>query len=368
MATAKYKRNSRGKFETKVWDGTYTDTGVKHRITISTSKSSRELERLVDEHNEKLKNRSLVKRSSISFIDYARAWQKAYKGGKRHNTKAMYTNIIEKHLSAVTCQIGDVSRIHYMDIISNTKGARTKQQISMTFKEIVRAAIKDKYLPAAAFSDIFEDTVKIKYKAPEKRPLTSYEKEACFDADLSLQDQMLIYILYGCGLRRGEALALTKFDFNLDRKELTVNKAVYFDQNTPYIGKTKNEVVRIVPIPDAIFPFVRKYLLSMHGNNVFHMEGSDNLKTKSSYDKCWSRIIKKMQEVSAEPIEGLTAHIFRHNYCSMLCYQVPKISIKKIAELMGDTEEMVMKVYNHVISELERPAEIVSETFAVKTS
>ena len=368
MATAKYKRNSRGKFETKVWDGTYTDTGAKHRITISTDKSSRELERLVDEHNEKLRNRALVKRSSISFFEYAKAWQKAYKGSKRHNTKAMYTNIIEKHLCAVTCQISDVSRIHYMDILSNTKGARTKQQISMTFKEIVRAAIKDKYLPAAAFSDIFDDTVKVKYKAPEKRPLTEYEKKACFKADFSPQDQMFIYILYGCGLRRGEALALTKFDFNLDRKELTVNKAVYYDKNTPYIGKTKNEVIRTVPIPDAIFPFVRKYIFSMNGNNIFHLEGNDNLKTKSSYDKSWARIIQQMQAVSEEPIKGLTAHIFRHNYCSMLCYQVPKISIKKIAELMGDTEEMVMKVYNHVISELERPAEIVSETFDIKTS
>ena len=41
----------------------------------------------------------------------------------------------------------------------------------------------------------------------------------------------------------------------------------------------------------------------------------------------------------------MTAHMCRHNYCTRLCYEIPKISTKKIAELMGDTEQMVLKVY-----------------------
>ena len=57
--------------------------------------------------------------------------------------------------------------------------------------------------------------------------------------------------------------------------------------------------------------------------------------------------------VTKEQIEGLTAHVFRHNYCTNLCYQIPKVSIKKIAQLMGDTEAIVLKVYNHMILEKE---------------
>ena len=75
--------------------------------------------------------------------------------------------------------------------------------------------------------------------------------------------------------------------------------------------------------------------------------------TKSSYQKMWRRILKAMNAVSEEPIQDLTAHIFRHNYCSNLCYQIPKISIKKIAQLMGDTEAVVLKVYNHMMLEKE---------------
>lgn len=67
-----------------------------------------------------------------------------------------------------------------------------------------------------------------------------------------------------------------------------------------------------------------------------------------------------MQEVSDEPITGLTAHVFRHNYCTNLCYQIPTISIKRIAQLLGDTEKMVLEVYNHIILEKEDAATAVN--------
>lgn len=59
--------------------------------------------------------------------------------------------------------------------------------------------------------------------------------------------------------------------------------------------------------------------------------------------------------------DGLTAHIFRHNYCTMLCYQIPKISIKRIAQLLGDKEKMVLEVYNHVVMEKEDAAGAVND-------
>lgn len=74
----------------------------------------------------------------------------------------------------------------------------------------------------------------------------------------------------------------------------------------------------------------------------------------------WERIVRKMQEVSNEPISGLTAHVLRHNYCSNLCYQIPRISFKKITELLGDTEVMVLKVYNHIMLKKEDSAKAVA--------
>ena len=79
------------------------------------------------------------------------------------------------------------------------------------------------------------------------------------------------------------------------------------------------------------------------------------------YTRKWARIVKAMQKVIKEPINGLTAHIFRHNYCASLCYMIPDISIPKIARLLGDTDKMVIEVYNHVIEEREQTQDIVGK-------
>ena len=60
-----------------------------------------------------------------------------------------------------------------------------------------------------------------------------------------------------------------------------------------------------------------------------------------------------------------TSHIFRHTYCSNLCYQIPLISVKKIAQLMGDTEEMVNRVYSHIIEEQENVDAAILQATAI---
>ena len=84
----------------------------------------------------------------------------------------------------------------------------------------------------------------------------------------------------------------------------------------------------------------------------------------------WTSIIRKMNTAAggtkAFPlVDDLTAHIFRHNYCTQLCYKVPEISIKKIAQLMGDTIAVVLNVYNHIVEEKENVADAVSDALAM---
>lgn len=194
---------------------------------------------------------------------------------------------------------------------------------------------------------VFRNNEKITYKPKEKRVLTENEKRAMLSADLSDSDRIFIFILYGCGLRRGEALALTKNCIDLKKRTLTVTQSVAFEKETPYIKNPKSyNGFRTVPIPDLIFPAVEKYIKFLQQDKLFHMKDGRWV-TKSSYRKMWARIIRKMQAETDEPIIGLTAHVFRHNYCTNLCYQIPAISIKHIATLLGDTEKIVIKVCVH---------------------
>ena len=352
MASAKYRRGKDGYFQARVWDGTYTEDGRKKRISLRSTKSSRDLENMVKEMEQKVRERKYVRQTDICIQEYARKWLSVYKSGREKNTIAMYQNIIEKHLDVLaSVKLNDISKIHVMLVLNNANGKnRTQEQILLTLKQTVNAAISDKLLPASASDDLFRD-ISIKKSRTEKRALSEAEKKAVFAADLADMDKAFLYLIYGCGLRRGEALALTRFDFNLKNKTLSINKSLAFDDNTPYLKTTKNRVERTVPIPSNVFPFLSVYCQELRTSQLFITRRSEYI-TKSSFRKMWDRIYKALLAAGADQ-DGLTPHVFRHNYCTNLCYQIPTISIKRIAALMGDTEKMVIEVYNHIILEKE---------------
>ena len=72
MAKAKYTRGADGYFCTKVWDGTYNSvTGKKNRKTLRTKKSSKALENMVNEYNANVSERKNMRKSDITFFQYA---------------------------------------------------------------------------------------------------------------------------------------------------------------------------------------------------------------------------------------------------------------------------------------------------------
>lgn len=373
MAKAKYAKGKDGFFRTKIWDGTYCPDGSKHRISLSSKKSSADLEKKVNELKTMVNNGNVICQTEILFIDYAREWKKVYKDIREENTSRMYDNIIEKHLIMLDkIRLQDIKRIHFQMVINNaSEKPRTCQQISLTFRQVIKTAIRDKLLPAQAYDDICEGIDLPKYKAKEKRALYPEEIKAIKKADFSPMERCFVYIIYGCGLRRGEALALNK-DFHVDMKRgiLNVQTSVIFKDNSPGTkGPKSHNGFRQVPMPDFLIDFLNSYLPTLEGPYLIHRKDG-GIMTKSSYDNMWAQIKRKMNLAAGgtddlQVIYGFSAHTFRHNYCTNLCYQVPAISIKKIARLMGDTEAVVLNVYNHVMEERENVEKVVNDAIAL---
>ena len=112
-------------------------------------------------------------------------------------------------------------------------------------------------------------------------------------------------------------------------------------------------------MPPFLADYLKMYLPTLTGTYLFATAKKDKM-THSSYVKMWERICRAIQQAAAANkivLPGrITAHMFRHNFCSNLCYQIPKISIKRIAQLMGDTEKVVLDVYNHILLDKEDAA------------
>lgn len=354
MAVAKYKKGKDGYFSTRVWDGTYTQSGKKHYKHLRSRKSSKDLECKVKELEYQVKERNVVKKDDITFYEYAKRWRVLYKDSKANGTKAMYDHIIKTYLSELEfIRLQDIQRVHLQLVLNRANGKpRTQQQILMTFRQIIDSAVAEHLLAANIADDILRNMQRIKYKAPEKRALLPHEREAVFKADFNAQDKMYVYLLYGCGIRRGEALALTVNDISLEDRTLAINKA--YDFIAIKEPKTKNGY-RTLPIPDIVYDDIKQCVenLKRSGKTYLFTTKQGNLMTRSAYRRMWERIIKEMNKVLSQPVEGLTAHIFRHNYCTNLCYQIPQISIKMVARLMGDKEATVLNVYNHLMMEKE---------------
>ena len=375
MPRTKYSYDEkRCEWHTLVWDGTYTDTGKKRRRWVSSKKSSRDLENQVDAMRHQIEEQGALDYCDLSFYEYALQWLSVAKASREKNTKFMYENAIRVHLSFLNnVKVSDIRHSHFQQAINQQiDHPRTCEVIAMTFKQVVKSAVRDHLLPRSALDDILADISMPVKKKSEKRPLSDLEKEAVRNVQLNPRKLSFLLVLYYCGLRREEALALTASDFDWKNKVVRIRRVIIFVGNNPELKdypKSANGL-RDVPLPDALIEKIREYVDSTDG---FLFRGRNaEMMTLSAYVKMWDSIVTALNVAVGynpnakknrmeKPIQDLTAHIFRHNYCTELCYQIPAISTKMIARILGDTEKMVLDVYSHIVEKKENVSDAVNK-------
>lgn len=367
----KYKKRSDGRYATTILIG-YKPDGKPEKIFLS-AKTEKELKQKIIDLKIKMKSGEIVKSSDTLLKDYADSWMLTYKSSAGINTKAMYKNIICHHINPELgyLPLNKIRRSDLQKLINdNQDHPRICEQIKMTMVQILESAIDDKLITENVAKKI---TLPKRHKS-ERRALTDQEKAAIKKADFTIQERAFVIILFYFGLRRGEALALTKSDINLKTKILTINKTVVFDVNTPIIkmGAKSDAGNRSIPIPESVTAFLRDFLKSVDTFYLFPGKNHETL-SKTQYVKMWNKIIDKMNDavstdkekaIGNKPITGLTAHIFRHNYCTMLYYS--GVSQKKAVELMGHSDiKMIMEVYAHLDDKKEAVQEKLDNAIAL---
>lgn len=377
MAT-KYKRNNRGEFETRIWDGTYTADGSKHRKKLTSKKSSADLERQVEEFRRRVKEQGQVVFSGISLGEYALQWLEISKSTRADKTRDMYHGVITRNLASISgIRVSDLRHSHFQQVINlYIAHPRTCQQIHLTFKQIVKAAVKDRLLPRVAVEDIVEGISLPAYTATPKRPLTPSEREAIMNAELDERKAAFLFVLYYSGIRKSEALALTRFDFDWKAMTISITKALVFTSRGAVLKdpKSKNGV-RKVPIPAAMADKVRPFVDASDGGFLWRVRGDDKM-TATGYNCMWRSILVSLNAALGyncnqkknkppKPITDLTAHTLRHNWCTEMCYQIPKVTTKMIARMFGDDEKMVLEIYSHIVEEKENTSAAINDAFAV---
>ena len=300
--------------------------------------------------------------NDFAFGAFARQWLRVEKAHVAINTRAMYENVIEKHIAPALGDLyfSEVSQEDLQGILDdNFEKAETCAKIVLTLRQIYAAAADAEITIRRGVN--LKKLIRPKKEKHEKRALLPSEKAAIFSADLTDRERVFLHLLYYCGLRREECLALDCSAVDLKKRLLHVRRAVIFDGNAPKIERTKNTYsIRSIPIPAAFVPDLRSYVADKVGL-LFSMPDGSPL-TKSSFRRLWERIQAALM-IDAPEAQTLTPHILRHNYATMLYYS--NISPKKAAYLLGHANtKMIMEVYAHLDEEKEKTAEKLDAVFS----
>ena len=182
---------------------------------------------------------------------------------------------------------------------------------------------------------------------------------------------MFVFLILYCGLRRGEALALTVNDIDMDNKKIYVNKNLIFKGNDSEIklSPKTDAGIRSVPIVNNLTDILTEYIADKH-DCIFTMK-SEKTMSKSSFRKFWERIMSKTKAYAERTKKSLgdaaTPHIFRHTYATSL-YNAG-IDVKTAQYLLGHSSiQVTLDIYTHLEKEnMDKTQDILNNFFSQKT-
>ena len=151
-------------------------------------------------------------------------------------------------------------------------------------------------------------------------------------------------ILYWTGIRCGELLALTKVDFDLDKRILRINKTFQVVKGTPMITSPKTEKSnRLIDLPNFLCEEIEDYLAMLYrvddSSRIFEV-------TKSYLHHELDRGSKKAG------VKRIRLHDLRHSSAALLIDL--GYSPVQIAERLGHESITVTERYAHLYPSVQR--------------
>jgi integrase len=348
---SKRKRRRDGRFAAYVFMG-YNPDGTEKREYVY-AYSEKELEDKLFDLKMHVAKGEFVDNDKMTVAEWADIWLKTYKKNKEYKTYQMYDITLRDHIVKELghLRLVDLKPFHIQNLINDRyeKGlTKTLKNIKQTINQMLEQAVENDLL-------VKNPAKKVELPSIEKEPkraLTKQEIELIEKADLTLKERAFVYICMYAGLRRGEALALTKNDIKDDK--IRINKSLVYKNNQPIVKNCPKTDAgfREVPMVDKLRPVIEAYANSINGIYLFQRETSAGLMTESAFRSMWTCILRKLNKAAGGnykvlAISKITPHMLRHTYSTMLYYA--GIDIKMAQYLMGHASiETTLTVYTHL--------------------
>jgi integrase len=270
----------------------------------------------------------------VAFGDVAEDWYAAKSIKVGAKTLEGYRSLLDTHVLA-KWESTPVGYITWKAIqrwiaeLKNTDTANRDGKLSASrilqayhvFRAVLGQAVKSKMLATNPAADIDLP----RKPTPDPRYL-DHEQVSELAAECGEHDVLVLVLAY-CGLRWGEAIALTRDDVDFERARITIRAAVTRTGRKYVLGPTKTHEARSVPVPATVLKLLRDRI---------EARPVDKLVFPGSLGYMRSHELRKVFDPAATKIgvPGLVPHQLRHT-CASLAIRNAGASIKAVQALLG---------------------------------
>ena len=268
---------------------------------------------------------NLLSEQGIAQIEKFKHWLRS----KRYSESTLktYSEALKSFL--IFCNAKSIKDINNDDVIGYNNEYILKNNLSSSYQNQVVNAIK------LFFRILKDSTIEIaKIHRPKREKvlpnvLSKEEVKAILEAHRNLKHKTMLSLIYSCGLRCGELLAL---------------KPVHIDskRNIVLLKNAKGKKDRIVPLSPKILEMLREYY-KMYKPQIYLFEGQT---TGMPYDARSLQLILKQAIKKVGITKPVTLHWLRHSYATHLLES--GTDLRYIQELLGHNSSKTTEIYTHV--------------------
>jgi integrase/recombinase XerD len=254
---------------------------------------------------------------------------KQYLRSKRYSesTVTTYSEALKSFL--VFYREKPVAEITNEDVIVYNNEYILKNNLSASYQNQVTNAIK-LYFQTIRETKIMVDKIhRPKRSKVLPNVLSKEEVKLILNAHSNIKHKMMLSLIYSCGLRRGELLAL---------------KPVHIDskRNMVLLKNSKGKKDRIAPLSPKILEMLRDYYLSFRPTS-FLFEG---VIPGEPYSEKSLQCVLKQALKKVGITKPVSLHWLRHSYATHLLES--GTDLRYIQELLGHSSSKTTEIYTHV--------------------
>ncbi len=332
-------------------DGTYIRKSVYAR-------TKKELEEKVAKIQMDLKRGSFVEDDHITFQEMGEIWINRYKNGIAETTRDRYKSVLKLHLYPYIggMKLKDLKPLHLQEILNNleAKGytGKTMKHIRETANQVMKAAVENDLL----YRNVFERTKVTNVPGKERQPLLPETIRLITDNPIGHRMCIPALIMLYCGLRKGEIMALTWEDIDLEADTIRVDKAVTMADGEIQLKLPKTSAgIRLVPIPNLLHKILHRQFCK--SGYICKNAGGEPM-TYASFRQAWSAYKYFLYRCAGgQPVgrnrprnvtvQKITPHMLRHTYATLL-YDAG-VDVKSAQKYLGHADlEVTLGTYTHL--------------------